>query len=283
MRNKTWAAVIAICLVSVGASSAAHAAAVTLKKLEEQRELSLEKSPFAGWNNGIELTLHVDGPDVQGARKYGKLKTTKAVDDVGTDLTTKGAGPASANNDNFEEVREPQTFGRRDDEPKPTGFDLQLKLPTPSARSAKTIKLVAGQLQVLVGGEKKIVTVKPVKSNLGKTVDDPALKELGVQFKLIDPAQRQNRAAGLSIGGRAGRSVSAEISGNIDALAEVTIVDAAGKKLSNGAMWSDNAGTRSISYDLEEPLPDDAALQLEVWPGQKTVTVPFELRDVKLP
>ena len=28
---------------------------------------------------------------------------------------------------------------------------------------------------------------------------------------------------------------------------------------------------------------DDVTLQIEVWPGQKTVKVPFELKDVKLP
>jgi hypothetical protein len=261
----------------------ARGATVTLQKLEEKRELSLQTSPFAGWDNGIELTLHVDGPDVAGARKYGKLTTIKAVDEVGTDLTAKGKGP-SGNNDGFQEIRQPQTFGRMShDEPKPTGFDVDLKLPTPSARAAKTIKLVSGEMQVLVGGEKKIITVNPIKSNLGKTVDDPTLKELGVQFKLVDPTQRAKGVPGLSFGGRAGRSVSADISGNIDAIASVSIVDAAGKKLSNGAMWSDNGGTRSISYDLEKVLPDDAALQLEVWPGQKTVTVPFELKDVTLP
>jgi hypothetical protein len=48
-------------------------------------------------------------------------------------------------------------------------------------------------------------------------------------------------------------------------------------------MWSDELGKRSITYDLEEPLTDDAILELEVWPGQKTITVPFEFKDIKLP
>ena len=28
---------------------------------------------------------------------------------------------------------------------------------------------------------------------------------------------------------------------------------------------------------------EDMTVQIEVWPGQKTLTVPFELKDVKLP
>jgi hypothetical protein len=259
-------------------------ATVTLKKLTEKRELSLEKDSFAGWENGIELSLHVDGPDVQGARKYGKLKAIQALDDIGTDLTAKGEGP-SFGGETFREVREPQMFGR-DDKPKPAGFDVELKLPTPSARNAKSIKVIAGSLEVLVGGEKKIIQVKPLKANIGKTIDDPALKSLGVTFALIDPTKRsaKNAIAGALLGGgKPDKSVSAEITGNIDALADVRIVDAAGNKLSRSSMWQDDPGKRSITYDLEAPLPDDAVLEIEAWPGQKTVVVPFEIKDIKLP
>ena len=77
--------------------------------------------------------------------------------------------------------------------------------------------------------------------------------------------------------------MTAQISGKADALADVSIVDASGEQLNQGSMWTDDGGVRTVTYDLEKPLPDDASLQLEVWPGQKTVTVPFELKDVKLP
>jgi len=270
--------------VAAPAQTSKPTATVTLKKLTEKRELSLEKDSFAGWENGIELSLHVDGPDVVGARKYGKLKAIQALDDVGTDLTAKGEGP-SFGGETFREVREPQMFGR-DNQPKPTGFDVDLKLPTPSVRNAKSIKVIAGSLEVLVGGEKKVVQVKPLKANIGKTIDDPALKSLGVGFTLIDPTKRsaKNSIAGALLGGgKPDKSVSAEITGNIDALADVRIVDASGKKLSRSSMWQDDPGKRSITYDLEAPLPDDAVLEIEAWPGQKTVVVPFEIKDIKLP
>jgi hypothetical protein len=48
-------------------------------------------------------------------------------------------------------------------------------------------------------------------------------------------------------------------------------------------MWSDSGGSRTINYGLEKPLADDTVLQIEVWPGQKTLTVPIALKDVKLP
>jgi hypothetical protein len=266
-------------------------ATVTLKRIVEKREISLEKGPFSGWENGIDLTMHVDGPDVVGARKYGKLQAKRAVDDAGTDLTKKGEGPQHSI-DSFDEVREPQQGFRmqrpgQPEPPKPTGFDVELKLPTPPLRSARTIN-VTGELQVLVGGEKKIISVKPIQQNLGKAVDDAALKSLGVSFALIDPSKPASPSAGGLIaralrGGDTGKSLTVQISGNIPAIASIAIVDSSGKNLNQGAYWSDDKGVRTMTYDLEKPLPADASLQLEVWPGEKAITIPIELKDVKLP
>src|SRR4051812_6636735 len=108
---------IALCLAGVAiAQTAKPNATVTLKRLIEKRELSFDKTPFSGWENGIELTLHIDGADVGGARKYGKLKATAAMDDAGTDLTKKGEGPSNSDS-SFHEVREPQVFH--------SGFDIE--------------------------------------------------------------------------------------------------------------------------------------------------------------
>jgi hypothetical protein len=261
------------------------AAKVTLKKLVEKRELTVEKNPFGGWENGIELNLHVDGAGAAGARKVGKIKVTQATDDAGTDLTKKAKeGPMSMEHNSFEEVRAPQafTFGN-DKAPKPTGFDIDVKLPTLSARSAKTIKLIKGEMQILIGGDKKVVEVKGIKANYGKPIPDPALKAVGVTITVVDPSKR---GAGGTVGfggGDPNKSVSLSISGNADAVADVSIVNAAGTKLNQGSMSSGDAKSKSITYDLQEPLVDDTVLQIEVWPGQKTVKVPFELKDVKLP
>jgi hypothetical protein len=280
MHRRIIAIAVTLC-ASVAVAAEKPNVTVTLKTLTERRELAIEKTPFSGWNTGIELTLHVDGPDVKGARKFGMLKVSKAVDDAGTDLNAASKETPKQNIlENYEEVREPQSFGMDSNQPKPTGFDMELKLPALSARSAKSIAQVSATMQVLVGGEKKIVEVKQIKQNYGKTIDDPALKQLGVTFELIDPSKASQGAMFM---GDPKKSVSANISGNIDAIASVQIVDAKGKKLSQGAMWSDMGGKRAISYEMEKNLSDDMVLQLEVWPGQKTVTVPIELKDIKLP
>jgi hypothetical protein len=288
---------ILVCIMAsiASAQTPGGGGVVTLKSLLEKRELSLEKSDFAGWNSGIELSLHVDGADVQGARKYGKIALTQAVDDVGTDLSKKGEGPKAPMKE-MREIRKPMSFGNRN-EAKTTGFDFDLDLPTPSARSAKSIN-VSGTFQVVVGGEKKVVEVKPIKASLGKTVDDPALKAVGVTVEIVDPGtpaggasaspaapppRAKKRSAHASISPDATQGLSLMLSGKLDEIAQIDILDAAGKKLNNGSMSQETGGKRLINYGIDGGLPKDAVLHIEVWPGQKTLTVPFELKDVKLP
>jgi hypothetical protein len=260
-------------------------ATVTLKRLIEKRELSPVKTPFSGWESGIDLQLHVDGPGVKDARKFGKLKITEASDDAGTDLTKKPKGTPSYDNEEFREIQPPHSFGFDDKAPKPTGFDVEIKLSTPSARAAKSIKVIRGEIQVLVGGEKKVVEVKNFKSVYGKVLADPSLKAVGVNFTLLDPAKPSNERATFGARENDGKSVPVMMSGNLDAVSEVRFVNKAGEQINQGWMGQNDPTSkhRTLTYDLSEPLSDDVTLQIEVWPGQKTLTVPFELENVKLP
>jgi hypothetical protein len=277
MRHWVVATIVMLCSSIAFAQDAKVDSKVTLKKLIEKRELSLEKNPFSGWENGIDLTLHVDGPSVKGARQVGMIQIKQAVDDAGTDLTKKGEDAPMRDLEQFQDVREPQNFGFGNNAPKPSGFDLDIKLSTPSARTAKSLKTLTGQFQVIIGGEKKEVTVKSLKTHTGKPLDDPALKAAGITFTIGDPAK-------VTMGsGEKGKDLPVTIKGDLAALGEVTVADASGEKLNNGSMWNDMGGARSITYSLNKVLPDDAVLTIEVFPGQKKITVPFEIKDVKLP
>jgi hypothetical protein len=287
-----WA--VLVLLVAALPSSAADAPAaggttVTLKRLMERRELAVEKTPFSGWESGVELTLHVDGPGVAGARKYGKLNVTEAKDDAGTDLTQKPKGGPEFESEQFREVREPESFGGfgdREKKPKPTGFDVDVRLSTVPARQAKTLRVVHGEMVVLAGGEKKIVAVKSIPQHYNKPIEDAALKAVGVTFTMLDP---EKKAADLGViilgGGDRKKSVPVQITGNVDAIASVKFVDKSGQDLGQGSMSQNGqpADKRTITYELSQPVSDDVTLQIEVWPGQKIVKVPFELKDVKLP
>jgi hypothetical protein len=274
-----------VAAVSVAADkSASGEATVTLKRLLEKRELALEKTPFSGWDNGVELYLHVDGAGVKDARKY-KLKVTEAKDDTGTDLKKAPKGVPNFEGEQYQEARPPQTFDFGDDakKPKPTGFDVEVRLHTPPARSAKTIS-VRGEMQVLAGGEKKVVRTRDLKKMVGKTVDDPALKAVGVTITVLDPAKPSLDAV-IFGGGKGGKSVPLQLAGSLDAIAELRFVDDKGKSINEGSMSRSDqpADKKTITYELSNPLDEGTTLEVEVWPGQKAVKVPFGLQDVKLP
>jgi hypothetical protein len=255
---------------------------VTLNRLIEKREVSLKKMPFSGWENGIDLSLHVDGPAVADARKFGKIKIIEASDDAGTDLTKKAKDAPSFESGEFQDIRGPMSFGFDDDKKKEPGFDIDVKLPTPAARSAKTIKLIKGELQVVAGGEKKVVTVKSLSKVYGKPIDDPALKAAGVTFTVLDPKKPGKDAIGF---GDSSKSVPVLMTGKLDVIGDVQFVNKSGQKLGQGSMSMSNqpAEKKSVTYELSEPLSDEVTLQIEVWPGQKTVMVPITLANVKLP
>ena len=273
---------LSVCLVAGIISASSRRRRHDRHALEADREAgnwSSRRTRSADGENGINLTLHVDGPAVANARKYGKLKLTKAIDDAATDLTQTAQDAPTSALEEMREVQKPMSMGMDDKAPKPTGFDFDLNLPQVSSRKATAIKELTGQLSVLAGGKKTIVTVKSPKSMAGKSVDHPALKQLGVTFTLLDPAKQ----TGMQMTPEdAKRSLPAQISGAFDAIVEVRLV-AAGQKLNSGASWNDQDGKRSITYTCDQDIPADAVLELEVWPGQKEVVVPFSFKDVKLP
>jgi hypothetical protein len=48
-------------------------------------------------------------------------------------------------------------------------------------------------------------------------------------------------------------------------------------------MWHDEPNKRSITYTADKDIPADATIELEIWPGEKVITVPFAFTDLKLP
>ncbi len=128
-------------------------AAVKVQPAEilETRLVTLIKKEnvFSSDSSKLQVKLNVDGPEVKGATKWGKVKLTEAVDDVGTDLKPKeeGGGFAFSRNEDLEEI---SRFGSSDEDKKSNAFDATISLALP-ARKATTIKSLKGEFQVLAG------------------------------------------------------------------------------------------------------------------------------------
>ena len=255
------------CLVLAGVSvvMGQEAVKVSPAEISERRSTTFIKKEnvFSSDRDGLTLKLHLEGPAVTGATKYGHFKITSGTDDVGTALTLE-KDPFQSKDD-FKDV---SRFGRSEKgEPPALDVDLMLSLP---ARKASEIKALKGQLEVLAGGAEKVAKFDHLSSHMGKTLDDPVLKRAGLVAMLakIDPEKRE---------------VTVEYTGKTDALQDVDVFDASGKKISNGAMSMNWGGKMSTTYDVSGPIDAGTSLQLHVMAGQKAIVVPFDLEAIKLP
>jgi hypothetical protein len=109
---------------------------------------------------------------------------------------------------------------------------------------------------------------------VGKSIDEPSLKAAGLQVKIVDPKDSK-------VGGRGANTPTliVEVSGSSDALQKMAVLDSAGQSVSDESMTMMN----TTQFTLNKPLDDAMKLQFDVAVGQKTVTAPFEIKDIELP
>jgi len=261
----SWSCVVIASAIAVPSSAAVKVQPSEVKETRVQTLIKKE-NVFSSDVSRLQLTLHIDGDDIKAATKWGKVKLTEAVDDAGTDLKPKkdsmSFGPSD---DDLEDINR---FGMGD-EKKSDAFDATINLALP-ARKATAIKSLKGEFQVLAGGEQKVVTLTKLKSMQGKPLADPTLKAAGVVGTVTKPTGDDP-------------ALAIDYTGGTDAIKEVEILDAEGKNISNGRFSSGFGGKQSVNYMLNKPLDDTMTMKIHLVVGQKTVTVPLELKDVKLP
>jgi hypothetical protein len=227
-----------------------------------------KENVFSSDSSRLQVKLRVDGPEVKGATKWGKVKLAEAIDDAGTDLKPKkdDSGFSFGRNDDLEEI---SRSGMSDEEKKSSGFDVTISLALP-ARKASAIKSLKGEFEVMAGGEEKVVTLTKLKSMQGKPLADPVLKAAGINGKVAKPTGDDP-------------AFTVDYTGGTGAIKDVEILDAAGNNISNGRFSSGFGDAQNVSYQLSKPLDDTMTMKMHLVVGQKTVKVPFDLKDVKLP
>jgi hypothetical protein len=272
-------ALIVAAVLTAGTIAAAQDIVVKPARISEMRANEwIKKDSLPGGFaltllSSLNVTLRVEGAAARDATKYGRLKITEAADDTGKALQSMEAHSGVAEPD-FISVRDP----RLPEPPERTGFDVVIHPLTLAARNATAIRSLKGEFQMLVGGEKKIVTAKDPKSLVGGKLEDPALKEAGVEIEIVKP----DRVLHGETVDQADTVVSLWIRGNRGAIQETNLVNAAGETLNDG--WHSNGiGGIKMTVAPGRTMDANTMLQIVLMVGQQTVTVPFELKDVKLP
>jgi hypothetical protein len=253
--------------------STTNAAEVQLAEVSETRtkQVIQDESSFPA-SSALNVKLRISGEDVIGATAYGQLSITEAIDDVGTNLKPKESGFFA---ERFQPIhRFGMMHGDDQKQEEPKHFDLDVQLQAPP-RKATRIKSLKGDVQVQAGGEKKTITLTNIASQYGKQVQDPALKDAGVTITVVDPKAGQTFASSDAI--------TLQVKGNVDVITGAEITNAASERISFGSFSSGFNDEKTIGYDLTQPLDEKVTMKLNLLVNQKTVKVPFELKDVELP
>ena len=239
-------------------------------RVEETRVKNIQPpaaNTFAGFPESLTVTVHLEGPELNGPATVAKVDVTQATDDTGKSLQHAERFPGLT----------PPPAPPLPGEKKEQGLSVTIPLET-SARKASRIAVLKGSIQLHAGGQAKTVVAGKVKALLGKSVTDPALTAAKVNVKVIDP-----KASGAGFAPPNGDSLTVEVSGDTAALEKVEIDDASGQDVSNGGFSSESNGKKQIGVSMNAPLTDATTLKLHLIVGQKLLTVPLDLKDVPLP
>lgn len=271
-------------VVLAGATiAAAGPIGVTVVRVDDNRVASAPGSQQPMFNvnpAGLTITLHASGPMTNSAVSYGQLVLTAARDNRGDRLRIASAAPGGfsmpgqGNGNGMHKIqRQPAGFGG----PAPSGFDVPLHLTEP-LRKAMRITILRGSFQVVAGGTLHTVAIDPMKF-MGKQIQSPVLSKAGLRIKVL-----KSMPTGGFMPGQDNQSLVLAISGNATALGKVKIVSAAGHSIFAGFSSSMNQhAVKMVSYQLKRPLKAGDRAKLMVATGQKTISVPFKFRNIKLP
>jgi hypothetical protein len=235
---------------------------------------------------GCKLELKFTGDATNGAFRILQVHVTKAVDELGHDLT-------------LNEVWNPFDRSR-------AGLAGKVKLRNPS-RAATVIKLVEGEVKLFypTPANGSLLVIKDILKHPAEPVQDPTLKKYGLELMYLtkedyeakkkqleqEIEQKQQRISKLGlkkpldyfseqISRHSRNNVILYLKAPDDREIEVAFQDNAGKPLKPRSSLSAFV-VRGAGFDA--PLPADTQLLIYQVTPEATHTFPFKVEDVPLP
>jgi hypothetical protein len=268
----------AIALIVCFAAFSSMAQQVSISEISDKRTTGRF---FAG----LDIKLSVVGGQVADTRGVRRMKLERAVDDTGRNLLREDKFPKTV-------------FDTEIAAPQGDSLDLELSLSNPS-RQAKQVLEISGQLELLTPHKdpKSILTFGPLSSLYGKKLALPTsiAKKLSItpMNKAAFDDMRKNNAAQGQDGGELvnlfrqlfsinldTESLGFLVSGDINDIVAVEVVDAQGKTLKRQSRSSSGSFT-SISFAGGPPANGQIRVYLST--PQSVMRIPVQLKGVTLP
>ena len=218
----------------------------------------------------MQLRWRISGKRITKIVRHGPVILTEAVDDTGKSLI----GPDTYTDEErnaLNPLRVPPSRLRF------TGLEKVSRL-EPPARGAKSITL-HGTARLVLAKEREQITIDRPLDYVGKTLEHDRLKELGIEIKVIPPADVDARAADP-----AKRYVLQYVKGK-NLVFDATLLDAWMKPMRwQSKPMKTKQGEDVDMYMLAQgKLTDDCQLVLEVLPEIEEKTLPIEIDNMPLP
>lgn len=265
MFRMTRLLLLAVLLSLPATARADEAIKVSPFAVSESREATMHELARDA-SSSLTLTLLLEGEAIKSVTHLGAVDVTAATDDQGRSLKGTSRGFSAR----FGKIEREHMWFFMDEKPQDKiKVDVRLEAPQ---RSAKALKRVAGSIK-LRKVETTDVLVGDLASQVGKQVENATLKKLGVTLT-VEKFQPQNR----------GELLKFKLTDPKELVVEYDLIDADGEQINRSAGAFGFGDSKTVTLGAgSKPAPANARLKLIVTTKEQEISVPFEVKDVKLP
>ncbi len=250
----------------------------------------------------VRVWIDVHGPLAAGASGYGRLRVEQLLNPAGRAETLDWQSPAAKPADGIEDSL--HTIRRGVDDarggpwfPEVIKEGVRFYVDVDAGQSIRQIGLLRGTLVLRAGGRYETLAIKNVLQHLGRPIDDPSLKALGIAVIPCDGSESPSKGsvARIAVGPDGGSGTVAQAPGGKEVLIEtqwtrspvirIAIVDAEAGALplpTTGTAVTTNQNTVNLWSKFRFEPPKDAQLTLVVLRDPQLVQVRFTLNEIDL-
>ncbi len=239
--------------------------------IQEFRKWSDDPNISARLPVGMQLVYRIQGERIGEVARYGKLVFTELTDDSGESLLDPNTYSP------IERVTTAQT-PYPPDRLRENGIIIPQRVKA-TARKAQLLKVGRGGVRVILAKEKEKITIENPFQFYGKTIENPRLKELGIQIEVVPVDQLENTPPNE-------RGLALEYKQGGEKIQAGMFYNGAMNPVMAHPNWVMRTGGVPVElYHFESPnqITDELQLVLEVHPKVDDITLPVKIDDFPLP
>ncbi len=235
--------------------------------LGERRTLQVSDRPTS--DARMRLQFRMRGADLLKIRRYGSLVLTEVIDDLGSNLVTEPADPATDSTRRLD--------GQALSKLAESGLSLGLETKA-APRGAKKLARIRGHVRAVFGDDPESIFIDNPRGRMGAVLDHPRLKALGIEIRVLGQTeipQLSNSARHISIQCVRGEEMIDEMAFSDPWLKPIRVRHYRNMKTSTNEPCQ--------VFLAETDMTAEHCMVIRVYPRIRDERIPVELDDVELP